>query len=79
MPIYDFQCRRLDLRYRPGGDEGKGPTVFCHSLNNTVAASPRLLIPLLEMHQNADGSVTIPAVLRPYLGGRTRIDGTGAV
>lgn len=71
--LYDFQCRRLNLRYRAGGANGKGPTTFCHSLNNTVLASPRFLIPLLEMHQNADGSVTIPEVLRPYMGGQERI------
>lgn len=71
--LYDFQCRRLNLRYREGGEGGKGKTVFCHSLNNTVLASPRVLIPILENHQNADGSVTIPEVLRPYMGGRERI------
>lgn len=72
--LYDFQCRRLNLRYRPGGGGGKGPTTFCHSLNNTVAASPRLLIPILEMHQNADGSVTIPEPLRQHMGNIERIE-----
>ncbi|MEM7627792.1 MAG: serine--tRNA ligase [Planctomycetota bacterium] len=67
--LYDFQCRRLNMRYRAGGAGGKGATAFCHSLNNTVAASPRILIPILEMHQNADGTVTIPEVLRPHMGG----------
>lgn len=71
--LYDYQCRRLNMRYRPGGDTGQGATTFCYSLNNTVAASPRILIPLLEMHQNADGSVNIPEPLRPYMNGRTRI------
>lgn len=71
--LYDYQCRRLNTRYRSGGAGGKGETVFCHSLNNTVIASPRVLIPILENHQNADGSVTIPEVLRPYMNGRTRI------
>ncbi len=71
--LYDYQCRRLNMRYRKGGQGGAGQTTFCHSLNNTVAASPRLLIPLLEMHQQADGSIAIPAPLRPYLGGRERI------
>lgn len=66
--LYDFQCRRLNMRYRAGKD-----TVFCHSLNNTVIASPRILIPLLENHQNADGSVTIPPPLRPYMAGMERI------
>ena len=52
--LYDYQCRRLNMRYR---DERR-KTVFCHSLNNTVAASPRILIPIVEMNQNADaGSI----------------------
>lgn len=71
--LYDYQCRRLNMRYRTGGQGGKGETVFCHSLNNTVLASPRFLIPLLEMHQNKDGSVNIPQALRPYMGGKARI------
>jgi seryl-tRNA synthetase len=64
--FYDYQARRLNLRYRPE----KGKPLFCHTLNNTVAASPRILIPLIENHQNADGTVTLPAALRPYFGGR---------
>ncbi len=71
--LYDYQCRRLNMRYRTGGDGGKGATTFCHSLNNTVLASPRVLIPILEMWQNADGSVTVPPVLRAYMGGKERI------
>ncbi len=71
--LYDYQCRRLNMRYRQGGAGGHGDTVFCHSLNNTVLASPRVLIPILEMWQNQDGSVTIPPALRPYMGGRERI------
>jgi seryl-tRNA synthetase len=71
--LYDYQCRRLNMRYRAGGEQGKGATVFCHSLNNTVAASPRILIPILEMWQNADGSVTVPPPLRSYMGGKERI------
>ena len=67
--LYDFQCRRLNLRYR--GEDGK--TVFCHSLNNTVVASPRILIPILEMHQQADGTVTVPEALRPFMDGQERI------
>ncbi len=66
----DYQCRRLNLRYK--GEDGK--TLFAYALNNTVVASPRILIPLLEMHQNADGSVTIPAPLRCHMGGRERIE-----
>ncbi|MDX2147022.1 MAG: serine--tRNA ligase [Planctomycetota bacterium] len=71
--LYDFQCRRLNMRYRPGGEKGQGETTFCHSLNNTVIASPRVLIPILEMYQQPDGSVQIPEALRPYMGGRTKI------
>jgi seryl-tRNA synthetase len=64
--FHDFQSRRLDMRYR---DEA-GKVRHCHTLNNTVVASPRILIALLENHQQADGSVSIPVALRPYLGGR---------
>lgn len=64
--FHDFQARRLNLRYRRG-DTGKPD--YCHTLNNTVIASPRILIPLLELNQNADGSVTVPAALRGYMGG----------
>ena len=69
--FYDFQARRLNLRYR---DED-GKVKIAHTLNNTVIASPRILIPILELYQNADGSVTIPNVLRPYMNGRERIEG----
>ncbi|MFT7616818.1 MAG: seryl-tRNA synthetase [Planctomycetota bacterium] len=63
--FHDFQARRLGLRYRD--DDGK--VKFCHTLNNTVIASPRALIPLIENHQKADGSIYIPEALRPYMGG----------
>jgi len=68
--FYEFQARRLTLRYRDAAKKVR----FCHTLNNTVIASPRVLIPILELYQNADGSVTIPDVLRPYMGGRERIE-----
>ncbi len=68
--FYEFQARRLKLRYRDGAKK----VHFCHTLNNTVIASPRILIPILELYQNGDGSVTIPAALRPYMGGRERIE-----
>jgi seryl-tRNA synthetase len=68
--LYDFQCRRLKLRYR---DES-GNAVFCHSLNNTVAACPRILIPIIELYQNEDGSITVPPPLRPYMNGQERIE-----
>ncbi|MGD1276901.1 MAG: serine--tRNA ligase [Tepidisphaeraceae bacterium] len=67
--FYDFQARRLNLRYR----DTDGKVRYCHTLNNTVIASPRILISILENYQNADGSVTIPEALRPYLGGREKI------
>src|SRR6185503_14176416 len=67
--FYDFQARRLNMRYR----DADGKVKFCHTLNNTVIASPRILIPILENYQNADGSVTVPEVLRGYMGGRDRI------
>ncbi len=67
--FHDFQARRLDMRYR----DSSGKVQFCHTLNNTVIASPRILIPILENYQQADGSVEIPAALRPYLGGMERL------
>ena len=67
--FYEFQSRRLKLRYRDGAKK----VHFCHTLNNTVIASPRVLIPILELFQNRDGTVTIPQALRPYMAGRERI------
>jgi len=67
----EFQARRLNLRYR-GADK---MVRYCHTLNNTVIASPRILIPILEQYQNADGSVTVPKALRGYMGGMERIIG----
>jgi seryl-tRNA synthetase len=63
--FYEFQARRLNLRYR---DE-QGKVRFCHTLNNTVIASPRILIPILELYQTAEGTVKVPDALRAYLGG----------
>lgn len=68
--LYDYQCRRLNLRYR---EKATKKTVVCHALNNTVAASPRILIPIMEMYQNSDGSITVPTVLRPYMNGSEKI------
>ncbi len=68
--FHDFQARRLGLRYR----DSDGKIHHCHTLNNTVVASPRVLIALLENHQNEDGSVGIPSALRPYMGNRERIE-----
>jgi len=67
--LRDFQSRRLNLRYRDKAAGGKGETRFCYTLNNTAIACPRVLISILEQYQNADGSVTVPEVLRPYMGG----------
>ena len=68
--FHEFQARRMNLRYK---DAETKKNLYCHTLNNTVIASPRVLIPLMEMCQNADGSITIPEVLRPYMGGRDKI------
>ena len=62
----DAQARRLKMRVK--GEDGK--MYLPHTLNNTVAAPPRMLIAFLENHLQADGSVTIPEVLRPYMGGK---------
>jgi seryl-tRNA synthetase len=63
--FHDFQARRLDLRYR----DSDGRVQYCHTLNNTVLASPRILIAILENNQRDDGSVVVPPALRAYLGG----------
>ncbi|HEX2971777.1 MAG TPA: serine--tRNA ligase, partial [Tepidisphaeraceae bacterium] len=68
--FYEFQARRSNIRYR---DED-GKVRYCHTLNNTVIASPRALIPIMELYQNADGSITVPEALRPYMGGMERIE-----
>ncbi len=68
--FHDFQSRRLNIRYR---DEA-GHLQFVHTMNNTVIASPRILIPLLELNQNVDGSVNIPEALQPYMGGMKKIE-----
>jgi seryl-tRNA synthetase len=67
--FHDFQARRLKLRYK-GKDQ---QTKICHTLNNTAIASPRVLISLLEVHQQKDGRVAIPRCLQPYMGGMTHI------
>ncbi|MCH8118573.1 MAG: serine--tRNA ligase [Planctomycetes bacterium] len=68
--FYEFQARRMNLRYK---DPTTKKNHFCHTLNNTVIASPRILIPILELYQNADGSITIPKPLRPYMNGREKL------
>lgn len=63
--FYDFQARRLNIKYRTENGEIK----FIHTLNNTAIASPRILIPFLENHQNKDGTINVPPALRPFLNG----------
>lgn len=67
--LNDYQSRRLNIKYR----DSDGKSKFCYTLNNTGIASPRILIPLLENNQNADGSVTVPPALRTYMNGLVRI------
>jgi seryl-tRNA synthetase len=66
----DFQARRMDARYKPA--DGKG-TRFVHTLNGSGLAVGRTLVAILENYQNADGTVTIPETLRPYMGGADKI------
>ncbi len=68
--FHDFQCRRFNIKYT----DAEGQRRFAHSLNDTAIPTPRILVSLIENYQNADGSVTIPEVLRPYMGGREKIE-----
>ncbi len=68
--LTDAQARRLNIKYK----NEKGENVYAHTLNNTVVAPPRMLIAFLENHLQKDGSVTIPKVLQPYMGGKTKIE-----
>src|SRR4051794_37165334 len=63
--LHDWQARRANIRYR--GSDGK--VRFAHTLNNTALASPRILVPLLENHQTADGRVKLPTALQKLMGG----------
>ena len=67
----DFQARRMDARYRVKEEKA---TRFVHTLNGSGTAVGRALIAVLENYQNEDGSVTIPEVLRPYMGGAEKIE-----
>ncbi len=67
--LLDFQSRRLNLRYR----DAQGKVRYCYTMNNTVVASPRILIALMELNQNADGSINVPEALRPYMMGMEQI------
>ena len=66
----DFQARRMNARYRPEGEKG---TRFVHTLNGSGLAVGRALVAVIENYQREDGSVAIPAILRPYMGGVDRI------
>ena len=66
----DFQARRMNARYRASGEKG---TSFCHTLNGSGLAVGRTLIAILENYQEADGSVVVPKILRPYMGGVQKI------
>ena len=66
----DYQARRLNCRFK----DADGKTKLVHTLNGSGVALPRLVVALLEQHQNADGSVTVPPVLRPYMGGVERLE-----
>lgn len=65
----DFQARRSNIKYK----DKDGNLKYCYTLNNTAIASPRILIPLLELYQNEDGSITVPEVLVPYMN-KTKIE-----
>ena len=67
----DFQARRMNARYRP---EGEKKTAFVHTLNGSGLAVGRTLVAVMENCQNADGSVTVPEVLAPYMGGVTKLE-----
>ncbi len=69
--FHDFQARRLGIRYI----DGDGKKKYVHTLNNTAIASPRILIAILENHQNQDGTINVPKALQPYLGGREVLGG----
>jgi len=65
----DFQARRMNLRFK----NAEGKNIFCHTLNGSGTALPRLFIALLETFQQADGHINVPEALRPYLGGAGQI------
>ncbi len=68
--LTDAQARRLGIKYK----DKNGEKVFAHTLNNTVITPPRMLIAFLENNYNEDGSVNIPVPLRPYMGGKEKIE-----
>jgi len=67
--LHEWQARRTNLRYRDAESKMK----YCYTLNNTAIATPRIMVPFLENHQNADLTINIPAKLQPYLGGMIQL------
>ena len=65
--FHDFQTRRLNIRYK----DSEGKMRYVHSLNNTAAATPRLVTAIIENYQQADGTIKVPDVLVPFIGGKT--------
>ena len=70
----DFQARRMNTRYRPAGEKG---TAFVHTLNGSGLAVGRTLVAVMENYQQADGSISVPPALAPYMGGVTRLEPAG--
>ena len=70
----DFQARRMNARFRPTGEK---ETIFLHTLNGSGLAVGRSLVAVLENYQQADGSIIVPNVLQPYMGGIEMIDADG--
>jgi seryl-tRNA synthetase len=64
--VRDFQARRANIKYRPAG---KGKARLLHTLNGSGLGLPRTLIGVIENYQQADGSIVVPEVLRPWMGG----------
>jgi seryl-tRNA synthetase len=69
----DFQARRANIRFRPHGDGKRGRPQFVHTLNGSGLALPRTMITIMEQYQQADGTIVVPEVLRPYMNGQTVI------
>jgi seryl-tRNA synthetase len=67
----DWQARRMNARYKPAGEKN---TVFVHTLNGSGLAVGRTLVAVLENYQQADGSVTVPDILKPYMGGIQKLE-----
>lgn len=69
--VTDFQARRANIRYRPEETPGKGSGKprFLHTLNGSGLGMPRVMIAVIENYQQADGSIVVPEVLRPWMGG----------